>query len=124
MDSSYTTGLQHIGVPTKCLKSSIKFYSSLGFEIRFRTNSVAFMELHELCIELYEIKNTSESYGAIDHIALNVKDVEAVYTHVKSLGFKLLESEIQALPFFEKGVRYFTIEGPNAEKIEFNQILS
>ena len=35
----------------------------------------------------------------------------------------MLDSEINSLPFFEKGVRFFTILGPNAEKIEFNQII-
>ncbi|AOT69589.1 VOC family protein [Geosporobacter ferrireducens] len=122
MDASYTTGLQHIGIPTNCLDTSIKFYMDLGFEPFFKTDTVIFMKLHSLLIELYESKEVSGKAGAIDHISLNVKDIESVLEYIKSLKFKILDEEIQALPFFEKGVRFFTIEGPNAEKIEFNQI--
>ncbi|MDD4797654.1 MAG: VOC family protein, partial [Eubacteriales bacterium] len=31
--------------------------------------------------------------------------------------------EIKGLPFWNNGVKFFTIMGPNAEKIEFCQIL-
>ena len=43
----------------------------------------------------------------------------------KEVGYKIVEGEDGPilLPFFDKGVRYFTIEGPNKEKIEFNQKL-
>ncbi|MDD3243533.1 MAG: VOC family protein, partial [Eubacteriales bacterium] len=31
--------------------------------------------------------------------------------------------EVKGLPFWANGVRFFTILGPNAEKIEFSQML-
>ena len=34
-----------------------------------------------------------------------------------------VEEEIDALPYFEKGVRFFNLVGPNAETIEFCQML-
>ena len=34
-----------------------------------------------------------------------------------------LQDEIHFLPFWDKGVRFFTIKGPNEEKIEFSQFL-
>ena len=123
MDSGYTTGLQHIGIPTNCLDASIQFYLGLGFEPIFKTDSVIFMKLYGLLIELYESKEVSGKAGAIDHISLNVEDIESVFEQVKSLNVKILDTEINTLPFFENGVRFFTIEGPNAEKIEFNQII-
>ena len=62
--------------------------------------------------------------GAIDHIALNVPDIEPVYALAKESGYKFLESDgIVDLPFWEKGIRYFLIEGPNKEVIEFLQKL-
>lgn len=35
----------------------------------------------------------------------------------------MLDAEIQFLPFWENGVRFFTIVGSNKEKIEFSQYL-
>lgn len=123
MDIDCITGLQHIGIPTDCPDISVDFYIKLGFEVHFKSDTVIFMKLNELLIELYEGNNISRKAGAIDHISLNVEDVESVFNTMKSLSFKILDSEIQTLPFFENGVRFFTIEGPNGEKVELNQIL-
>jgi lactoylglutathione lyase len=39
---------------------------------------------------------------------------------VKEAGtFKMLDQQVNGLPFWENGVKFFTIEGPNKEKIEF-----
>lgn len=57
--------------------------------------------------------------GAIDHIALNVTDIDAVFSKIKELGYEMLDDNIRFLPFWEYGVRFFTIIGPNKEKIEF-----
>ena len=57
--------------------------------------------------------------GAIDHIALNTTDIEATYALAKKLNLHMLNEGIRFLPFWENGIRFFTIEGPNAEKIEF-----
>lgn len=123
MNTSYTTGLQHIGIPTNCLDASINFYLQLGFEISFRRDNVVFMKLHKLLMELYESEEISRKAGAINHIALNVKDIEAVFRHIKSIGITMLDDKINRLPFFEKGVKFFSVEGPNGERIEFNQIV-
>lgn len=61
--------------------------------------------------------------GAVDHIAIDVKDVERVYELINGEGLNTTKDQINFLPFWEKGVRFFTIEGPNHEKIEFSQIL-
>jgi hypothetical protein len=31
----------------------------------------------------------------------------------------MLDQQVNGLPFWENGVKFFTIEGPNKEKIEF-----
>ena len=41
----------------------------------------------------------------------------------KEKGFCILDEEIQFLPFWENGVKFFTLTGPNKEKIEFSQYL-
>ena len=38
-------------------------------------------------------------------------------------GYEIVSNGIEALPFWEKGVRFFLILGPNQERIEFNEIL-
>ncbi len=123
------TGLQHIGIPTKDIETTIAFYESLGFEVVHRTinpangDHVTFLRLHNLTVETYECAATEMKSGAIDHMALDVSDVEAVFDMLSNAGYKLLDKEVQFLPFWEHGVRFFTICGPNNEKIEFSQYL-
>ena len=40
-----------------------------------------------------------------------------------TMGYKLLTDGIQSLDFWENGIQYFIIEGPNKEKLEFCQKL-
>ncbi len=121
------TGIQHIGVPTNDMKRSQEFYQALGFETAYETvngdEKVAFMKLHNLVMEVYENGCAKMEYGAIDHVAIDVTDIEKAYTKVCSMGLNTLEDEIHFLPFWEKGVKFFTIEGPNKERIEFSQYL-
>ena len=122
-------GLQHVGIPTNDLQKSLGFYQSLGFETVYRTRNeaagedVAFCRLGDLTLELYENGKAAGVSGAIDHLALDVTDVEGVYALVQQLGYPVVSQGIEALPFWERGVRYFTILGPNGERVEFNQYL-
>jgi len=126
--ASYVTGLQHIGIPTNDLEKTISFYQSLGFQKQYETNNkgeqVVFLQLKHVMIEIYQNYQASMAFGAIDHIALDVSDIEASYREVEDLGYPILEDGIQALPFWKHGVRFFTIEGPNKEKVEFSQMIS
>lgn len=119
------TGIQHVGVPTDDIQKSILSYKGLGFGIVWQTineqdgTSVVFLQLGNLIMEVYENKQASMKSGAIDHIALNVTDIDAVFSKIKELGYEMLDDNIRFLPFWEYGVRFFTIIGPNKEKIEF-----
>ena len=112
----------------------------LGFELVYETinekanEPVAFLQAGDILIETYENKKAAMARGSIDHIAMSVLDIEAAYavakeqmanTHkIEERGYQFLESdEIVFLPFWEKGIRYFLIEGPNKEPIEFLQKL-
>jgi catechol 2,3-dioxygenase-like lactoylglutathione lyase family enzyme len=121
------TGVQHVGIPTNDLEATVAFYNVLGFETVYRTadtgTQVAFLRLHDLTIETYQNGEAAMKNGAIDHIALNVRDVQAAFEFARSKGLKLLDEAVCFLPFFKNGVRFFTVEGPNREKVEFNQIL-
>lgn len=122
----YATGLQHIGIPTGDIERSSQFYMDLGFSLLYQTRNgdsrVAFLQLKDLVVEIWEGPATGKA-GAIDHIAIDVTDIEAVFAAVTEAGWSAIEGEIRQLPFWERGVRYFTIAGPNAEKIEFIQKL-
>lgn len=125
--ATYVTGLQHIGIPTNNLEKTLAFYESLGFERQYEVNNkgeeVAFLQLKQVMIETYQNYQGAMAAGAIDHIALDVSDIDSVYAEVGELGYPILEDGIQSLPFWKRGVRFFTIEGPNKEKIEFSQML-
>ena len=123
------TGLQHIGVPTGDMDATIHFYHALGFETIFETvnaeagGRVNFFKLGDLVIETYEVTAPAKAPGAVDHIAINVKDIEEAFRFVNEAGLNNTNDTIHSLPFFENGVKFFTIEGANKEKVEFNQFL-
>jgi lactoylglutathione lyase len=118
------TGIQHIGIPCADLEQTIRFYEGLGFCVTWRTDHVAFLKKEDCVVETYLADVLAGKAGAIDHIALNVTDIEAAFEWVKATpGYESVDAEIQALPFFEKGVRFFSIHGPSGETVEFNQIL-
>ena len=123
------TGLQHIGVPTGDMDATIHFYHALGFETIFETvnaeagGRVNFFKLGDLVIETYEVTDPAKAPGAVDHIAINVKDIEEAFRFVNEAGLNNTNDIIHSLPFFENGVKFFTIEGVNKEKVEFNQFL-
>lgn len=127
--SDYATGLQHIGLPTKDMAETLLFYSELGFEIAHSTKDpgngavVNFLKLGDLVIETYEFEDSAMAHGAIDHIAINVTDIEKVYDLICTRGLNNTNDQINFLPFWENGVKFFTIEGPNKEKVEFSQFL-
>ena len=124
---TYATGIQHIGIPTNDIEKTIAFYQKLGFEIAFQTineeakEKVAFLKLGTLVVETYENKGAKMKNGAIDHVAINVKDIEEVYRYIEENQMNTTNDIIHYLPFWEKGVRFFTIEGVNKEKVEFSQ---
>lgn len=125
----HVTGLQHIGLPTGNMADTLKFYESLGFTLAHDTvneatgERVCFLRKGSFCVETYDSPAPVGRAGAVDHIALDVDDIEAALAEVTAAGYTLLESEIQSLPFWENGVRFFNILGPNGEKVEFSQIL-
>ena len=123
--SKLATGLQHIGVPTNDLQKTLDFYTSLGFEVALRTangdEQVAFLKLGDLMIETYQNGKAVGEAGAVDHIAINVTDVDVARRTADSMGLEVIEEG--QLPFWDNGVKYFTILGPNREKLEFNQYL-
>ncbi len=75
-------------------------------------------------IETWEGDQPALQAGAINHVSLNTTDVDATYAAAKAQGLNIVENEIQSIPsFWDHGIRFFNILGPNHETIEFCQKL-
>jgi lactoylglutathione lyase len=130
-------GLQHIGLPVTDIARSKRFYRQIGFAVVMETTlpeqegpvQVAMLELNGLVLELYQLAGASlagiqaRSDGHIDHVALDVLDVYRAFDVVRAMGLETLEDVPVFLPFWDKGVRYFNIRGPDGERVEFNERL-
>jgi catechol 2,3-dioxygenase-like lactoylglutathione lyase family enzyme len=130
-------GLQHIGIPVTDLKKSEFFYEGLGFknvmsthfEINAEKGFVSMMQLGKIIIEIYQMPPAEleavklRKDGHVDHIAFDVDDIDTTFQTLKENGYKVLEPSPVFLNFWTKGCKYFNIEGPDGERLEFNQIL-
>ena len=120
----YTTGLQHIGVPVADFAGMTQFLGELGFqtireECQPNGGLVAFQELQGLVLEVYEEEPAVQRPGVIDHIAIDVKNIEPLFEQLVQAGYQMEQEEVGFLPFWEKGIKYFTVRGPEGLKIEF-----
>lgn len=131
------TGPQHLGIPVTDIARSRAFYERLGFkqilgaELPEGTDSikVAMMDLNGFVIEVYQMTPKelpgvrARKDGHIDHIALNVLDIGKAFVELKAAGLAIVEKEPVYLPFWEKGVRFFNVLGPDGERVEFTERL-
>lgn len=125
MLTQYVDGYQHIGIPTDDIKKTEGFYLGLGFKLKWETiykgKPVEFLEGGNILIETYEKdEKVSNAIGAIDHIALACTDIVACVEEAKASGYVFREGPA-FLPYWEHGVAYVTILGPNHEVVEFIQ---
>jgi lactoylglutathione lyase len=131
-------GFQHLGLPVTDLERSRAFYQNFGFTEAMRTDltpqehlvRVAMLEKSGFTIELYQLPGAEREEiaargdGHIDHMALNVRDIDAALAEIRAAGLEVLEPDAPVfLPFWTHGVKFFTVRGPDGEKVEFNQIL-
>lgn len=90
--AEHVTGLQHLGLPTAALDETAAFYESLGFVRAHSTvnpgtgERVCFLTCGGLCIETYECAAPARRPGAIDHLALDVDDIESAWEEVRMAG--------------------------------------
>ena len=120
-------GLQHIGLPSRDFHKTVAFYEELGFENVYQTVNegvpVAFLRLGNVTLEAWQQDDARQGGGAFEHIALDVRDVDSLYKLALDRGYKIRADGLRSLPFWKNGVRFFNIEGPNRETVEFSQYL-
>lgn len=128
-------GWAHLALKVRNLADSLAFYDKLGFrkvgegyldtpdgrlEIAFALHKGFTLEIIQMVgAGLEELK--TRGAGHIDHIALDVSDIDDAFCEAKKNNLKMLDYIVKELPFFERGVKFFTVEGPDGEKVEFNQ---
>lgn len=131
------TGPQHLGIPVTDIARSREFYGRLGFKEIMRAElpegtdsvQVAMMDFKGFVIELYQLTGKDQpgirarGDGHIDHIALNVLDIGRAFDELKAEGLTIVEKEPVYLPFWEKGIKYFNVLGPDGERVEFAERL-
>ena len=122
-------GVAHIGLPTNDLKKTIEFYKSLGFEVILETyyekakEKVAFLQIQNYCGGAGGGGRAVMADGSYQHVALDVRDIEEMYKKICENGYEVITDGIEQLPFWDNGVKFFMIIGPNEERIEFCQKL-
>ena len=125
--ANYSGGIQHIGLPTSQVQRTIDFYETLGFQVATRHDisgrDFAFLRLGNMLIEVIPTDDPAMLNGAVDHFCLDVKNIDELFNDLRQAGYHMLSDEIQDIAFWEHGARYFFIQGPNNEKIEFCEIL-
>ena len=131
-------GLQHLGIFVTDVEKSKEFYMQFGFKEILRKTvpnepenvELAFLEQGGFTIELVQLGGEMKEQianredGQIDHVALDVADIDKALAEIIAAGFEVLEENAPvAMDLFDNGVKFFTIRGPDGEKVEFNQML-
>lgn len=130
--------LQHLAIPVTDMARSRAFYEQFGFKETLSKDiavdgdvvKVLFLKKDDLTLELFQLaeamlKQVAEREdGHIDHVALNVKDIDKACEELTAAGIVPLEDNAPVfLPLWKNGTKFFTVRGPDGEKVEFSQIL-
>ena len=125
----FLRGVHHIGLPTDNMDGTIAFYQKLGAQIVFEKTvqeegkpiRVVHLQLSDLLIEAYERDEIFGVAGAVDHVAIQVNNIDAVYKRVKEMNLPLMVDEIGISDYWPSPTRWFFVIGCNGERIEFEQ---
>lgn len=122
--------LGHIGLGTNDIEATVNYYIDvLGFELigSFKSpvdEPIQFIKNGDIVYEVYTPNGGVDAPGKIDHICFVSEDIEADYRYCAAQGYKLCTDGIQELPtVWDRGVRYFKLESPSGEAIEYCQVL-
>lgn len=119
----------HIGLASTNLEEDVKWYIDvLGFEligdfVHPNGNPIKFLKNCDVVYEMFPADENSAP-GKIDHYSFDSEDIEADYKYCVEQGYKICTDGIEGIPtVWANGVKYFKIESPSGEQLEFCQIL-
>lgn len=127
-------GLAHIGLFITDIERTKSFYTQiLGFEVSHEAQlqseegviKICFLSLGSLCVEAVQFPNPQKrGDGWFDHIAINVKNIEAVKKQLEEKGIAFEEENITHAPgVWENGSKWILFRGPDNEHLEINEVL-
>ncbi len=133
MIKEHVTGFQHLGLPVTNIEQSLAFYERLGFDVIMSTTlpaddepvQVRMMALGDFVLELYQLAGAERAEiaaradGHVDHLALDVDSIDSTFAAVHTAGLETVEDAPVFLPFWEHGICYFVVRGPDGERVEF-----
>ncbi|MCO0832263.1 VOC family protein [Fructobacillus sp. W13] len=119
--TDYFDDIQHVGVPTKDLDRAEKFWESIGFKKigDFAAGPVKFMQYGHLIIETWLSDEGTEKPGAINHVSMNTSDADKAFEEAKKMGLDVMDKEVQHLPFWDHGIKFFNVRTPDGMTLEF-----
>ncbi len=115
-------GLCHIGIMTDNAEASVQWYcEKLGFRPWYAGKMgpmpLTFVEGYGMVIE-FVAAGRFEGMGPVDHIALEVMNIEAAVADMRAKGVDIPDPGC-APDFFPSGMKNVFFKGPNGEKLEF-----
>lgn len=128
-EAAQFVGLHHIGVWTSDIEKSSDFYKKLGMEPYYQKTlpngtRLAFLSVGSAVIELIQHVDpaplAARSDGFVDHIALTVKNIDALVERLKEHGIAFDTEKAGDMPtLFANGAKNIFLRGPSGERIEF-----
>ena len=97
--ADFCSGVNHIGVPTLDYNKSVAFYEGLGFKkahtkVNPNGQQVAFMQCGNLIVETYDKEGAAMKIGAINHIAVDVHNIDDLYQIIKQKDILLFKIKL------------------------------
>jgi catechol 2,3-dioxygenase-like lactoylglutathione lyase family enzyme len=114
-------GLHHAGVHVTDLEQSVAFYQALFglrpvHQLRLGNERIVFLDAGGGSIELIADGSGARPTGSVDHLALEVQDLDDWLVWLREHGVRLLDEVAIEVP--ELGVRILFCLGPDDERIE------
>ncbi|MFC2071379.1 VOC family protein [Chloroflexota bacterium] len=113
--------IDHVEIVPGNLERSLKFYTEiLGFKVKKRMETIAWIELNDIEIEMFMVKNPTpvspdKSQIGYRRIALEVEDVDKAVEYLKTRG---VEVEVYQTPGPPETSKRAKIKDPDGISIE------
>jgi catechol 2,3-dioxygenase-like lactoylglutathione lyase family enzyme len=118
-------GVDHIALQVPDLDEGLRFFRDLlGFKTKFAVEfdgyQVVMLKAGKIEIEMWQGKtegkgSVSDSDYGLHHLAILVKDVDAVMAHMKEIGVPILEDIYEPT----RGIREAIVQGPGGARVQF-----